>query len=188
MRGRWTIAALLWCALLGSTAAYAQEPGRIGLTTGYPASIGLIWQATQQVAVRPELSFQRLTGDSTANGAAGAESSNWTVSVGASALLYLGEWENLRSYFSPRFMYGRSTGDSTAVNTTIVSSTSSSYAVTGSFGAQYLLNHQFGVFGEAGFGYTRQRNESTSSSGSFRSSSTTNSWGTRTAVGILFYF
>ena len=48
---------LLLVLLMASVPAHAQEGGNLGLVVGYPANIGLLWHATERVAVRPEVSF-----------------------------------------------------------------------------------------------------------------------------------
>jgi hypothetical protein len=177
---------LLWLVLLSPAVVDAQEKGQTGITMGYPAAIGVVWHATDRIAIRPELQFSAGTSESTPAGFDGTSSSSWSVGVGVSALFYLNQWDGLRTYVAPRFSYlkarssvdvgGPFGGDSTL--------RSSSYAITGLFGAQYSLHRRFSVFGEVGLGFTDQ--DSTSSVLTIRSSS--NTWGTRTGVGVLFYF
>lgn len=188
---RCVVATLVTLGLLCANGARAQEPGNTGIVMGYPASVGVIWHASTNLAVRPEISFSTVSGHSVGTGSSvGADSDGWSVAVGVSGLFYFGKWDNLRSYVSPRFTYGRSTNDSMYSDLApIISSKNTVYAFTGSFGAEYMLGTRFAVFGEAGFGYTHQHNTYRSgASASFQSESTNNSWGTRTAVGAIFYF
>lgn len=198
MRTRWIVllvsAGLAWSA----RPAGAQESPRVGLTMGYPVSIGVIWHVGDRVALRPELSFSHASSES-ASGPSPfsltSTSETTVVGVAVSALFYVRKWDALRAYVSPRFGYTRSSGSSTT-NEVIVgvpelpvnqalSTAASSYLVTGSFGVQYGLGQRFGVFGELGYGYTRS---SSSNGGLSAFQLTTNGTGTRTAVGVLFYF
>ena len=43
--------------LLATVSANAQEQGQTGIAMGYPSSIGVIWHATDNLAIRPEVSF-----------------------------------------------------------------------------------------------------------------------------------
>ena len=52
---RFLLAAGLVCLTCGT--ASAQGAGKTGVTMGYPASIGVIWHASDKVAIRPELSL-----------------------------------------------------------------------------------------------------------------------------------
>ena len=42
-----------------ATQTSAQEKGTVGLTMGYPASVGLLWHATERVAIRPAVTVSR---------------------------------------------------------------------------------------------------------------------------------
>ena len=41
--------------------AVGQEKGQVGLTVGYPASVGVVWHAVDRVAVRPEFTFTQIS-------------------------------------------------------------------------------------------------------------------------------
>ena len=74
--------------VLAGREAGAQGAGKTGVTMGYPASIGIVWQASDKVAIRPELSFSG--GSSKITGSpATFDGSNWTLGTGASVLFYL---------------------------------------------------------------------------------------------------
>ena len=177
----------------------------------YPGSVGVIWQVAERVALRPEIAFSRATGDSGPNDLVGAAplSTDESTGVGAgiSALFYVHRWEGLRTYISPRFSYSRnSTSASTAGNTSTSESTTSSYLTSGSFGAQYSLGRHFGLFGEAGLGYTATSTALTSTltlsvvsivngvltpttrQQTLQSSSHSNTISTRSSVGVIFFF
>lgn len=191
--------------MLGAaTHAQAQESGRFGITMGYPASIGFIWHLSDRVAIRPEISFSQNTADSTStivftsNGtrvttvSSTAANDQWTVGVGASALLYVGRWESLRTYVSPRFVYTRNSATSTETTSATVTSIqpasefiSQSYFVSGAFGAQYALGRRFGVFGEVGLGFSHNTTDSTQNGAG---TSRGHTIGSRTGAGVILYF
>jgi hypothetical protein len=191
--------------------ARAQDQRKVGLTMGYPSSIGVIWQVADRVALRPEIAVSRSTGDSSTNDLLGATpvSSDESTGVGAgiAALFYVHRWEGLRTYISPRFSYARtSTAASTAGNTSTSEATTSSYLTSGSFGAQYSLGRHFGLFGEVGLAYASTRTALTATLTTgvtsivngvvtqstrqqmIQSSSHSNSIATRSGVGVIFFF
>jgi hypothetical protein len=189
--------------------ALAQDAGQIGITMGYPSAVGIIWQVTDNVAVRPEISFSTTSTESPAISSGLSlpgvsddlgKSSSTTVAFGASGLFYFGEWDKLRAYVSPRYTYTRLMSD--AGSTFSTDARNSLYSVTGSFGAHYQFHRRFAVFGETGFGYAHTRTTLTSSillsitpagpnvpAPVTRSVETnSHSWGTRTGAGVIFYF
>jgi len=166
-----------------TTAANAQEPSRVGITMGYPASIGVLWHASERVALRPELSFT-LT-DSSSESLINDESNFWSLGTGVSVLFYSPLTDNLRTYVAPRFSYTRTSGDSTTTE-----STTDVYSFAGMFGAQYALGRRFAAFGEVGANYSRQNGSVTTTIGALtnRISNHGNTFGIRTAVGVILYF
>ena len=84
-----------------ATTAVAQEPSRVGISMGYPASIGVLWHLSDRVAVRPEFSFT-LT-DSSSESIIDDESNFWSLGTGVSVLFYSSLTDNLRTYVAPRF-------------------------------------------------------------------------------------
>lgn len=176
---------LLACSVIAavSTTARAQEPSRVGITMGYPASIGLLWHVSERAALRPEFSFT-LT-DSSSESIINDESNFWSLGTGVSVLFYSPVTDNLRTYLAPRFSYTRTSGDSTTTE-----STTDIYSFAGMFGAQYSLGRRFAAFGEVGLTYSRQNGSVTSTIGPLtnRISSHGNAFGTRTGVGVILYF
>jgi hypothetical protein len=179
---------LLLCAC---ATANAQEAGQVGITMGYPGSIGFIWHVSDGVAVRPEIAF------STASSNNEFSADTTTVSVGASGLFYVAKWDHVRAYVSPRLSYGRTTSDS--AGTIGIALKNSTYIVIGSFGAQYTAHKRFAIFGETGLGYSRSSSSTTTviipivlppGLEPARPTTTTISTGfsTRTGVGVIFYF
>src|SRR4051812_28365802 len=159
--------------------AQAQDAAKVGITMGVPQSIGIIWQS-KKFALRPEVTF---AGSSASSPVTSATSTSWNVGVGLSALFYLHHYEHLRTYVSPRFDYNHASS-SIAGGTAPVTDTSRwSAGGTGSFGAQYEIADKFAVFGEAGFTFSHTTLPSLNTSAVGHS----NGWGTRTAVGVIFY-
>ena len=189
MRIVWHASLALALVVAGECAAAAQESGKTGITMGYPASIGLIWHATDNIAIRPELTISGSSTDSGSNGGIiiTTEGEGWAIGTGASALFYIHKYDRLRTYFSPRFTYSRTkTTTRTEGPVTLPRSTSktTAWSGAGSFGAEYGLSDKFSAFGEVGFGFGRSK---FSSSNSTIEPKATN-WGTRTGVGVIFYF
>jgi hypothetical protein len=179
-------------AAFGAGTAVAQEEsGQIGVVMGYPASVGVLWRAHDHVAVRPEISFVRTSGESTTNGtASGSINDSWSVGFGASALFYLGTGDGLRTYVSPRFSYVRNSASTESAPGALRSENwSHTYSLAGSFGAEYALVKRFSVFGEVGLAYARQTSAYRSSTPNvLGNDSTASSVGTRSAVGVIVYF
>src|SRR5881394_3551642 len=95
MRGHVSIVLSVVALWLSSTAAQAQDEPKIGLTMGYPSAIGVLWQLTDRVAIRPEVTATRGSSEGLSTdpilGTAGTStpSDNWQVAVGLSGLFYL---------------------------------------------------------------------------------------------------
>jgi hypothetical protein len=194
--------------------ARAQSEPKLGLTMGYPSAVGVLWQMSEYVALRPEFTWTRTSSDFPATVdpvlgtiTTGSTSDTWSTGVGLSALFYIGRYDNLRTYLSPRFAYSRSSA-STGLSGTAVSSSSDGwiYSTSGSFGAQYGLGRHFAVFGEIGGNYTSSTTRTTlvesrtvfilgpsgpiSSTTVFdvRSEQHSHQISTRSGAGIVFYF
>ena len=187
------VAGLFVCGS-GTAAAQgaSQSAGKVGLTMGYPAGIGIQWHVSNKVAIRPEISFSSSMSETTTP-AFETDHDSWTIGTNISALFYLSTDDRLRTYVAPRFGWSRVsstnelpgpiinplTGETFSESTT----TGDGYTGTGSFGAQYSLGDKFVVFGEFGLNFGHSKTTSNLSAGT----STTNVWGTRTAVGVVFY-
>jgi len=202
MRG---LAMAIAAAVIGAAPAAAQDGGSVGITMGYPASVGVIWHVTDRVALRPEVSWTKVSSTSTASitsvigigsGAVTTTTTSQstndqsTVGVGASGLIAVRQWDALRAYLSPRFLYTRGSTTSSSVNSFTGSSTPidftiDAYFVSGSVGVQYALSDRFGIYGEVGLGYNHQTSSSaTAGSGT----GTTTTVATRSGAGVIFYF
>src|SRR5262249_50887099 len=100
--------------------ALAQDAGQVGVLLGYPSAVGVIWHVTDNVAVRPEISFAP---GSTENPVISSglplpglsddlgDTSTTAVTAGVSGLFYFGQWDKLRAYVSPRYTYARLTAE-----------------------------------------------------------------------------
>ena len=203
---RTTLAFVFFLITLTSTAARAQEPGRIGIAMGYPASVGVVWHVSDRFALRPELSLSQVSststsvvttvlGSSVTSTTTQSSTDQWQLGVGASALVYLQRWDALRTYVSPRFAYTRGTVDGTigsvnsagqpATSPTTTTFTQNTYFVSGSFGAQYALGMRFAVFGELGLGWSHNSTESDQAGAGNTDGHTI---GTRSGAGVIVYF
>ena len=49
-------------ALAVASEAQAQDTPRVGLTMGYPATVGVIWNVADRFALRPEMTFSGAAG------------------------------------------------------------------------------------------------------------------------------
>ena len=184
------LASVVPLLLLGSAAnSLAQEAGDVGLSMGYPSNVAFIWHVTDRVAIRPEISFawsSLETEIDTPIEGGELKSDTFTTSFGVSGLFYFGTTDRLRPYVAPRFVYSRASIDSEAPFTPDIDSTDDGYQFSGSFGAQYGISDRFGVFGEVGVAYSSMSSQFGSSPLVIERE--TRSFGTRTAVGVTFYF
>jgi len=146
---------------------------------GYPAQIGMLWNMSDRVGIRPQIDWTRSSSESSTTivtvvpipGAPAitntttTSTQGWNLGIGAAALIYLVRDGALSTYLAPGFTYSRSTttisgtssiaGDRLPPSSTIAPTTthSSNYTTSGVFGAQYTLATRFGLFGEVGVGY-----------------------------------
>ena len=180
------LSSLVTIAVMMCGTARAQEPGKIGITMGYPASVGVIWDATKAIAIRPVITY---AGASSDGGGLTSQSSNWTVGVNLSALLYVKKYDNVRTYVSPSYRYSHARTSITP-STTIQGGVSSldtslnSNGGSGTFGAEYAPGSRVRIYGEVGFVFAHMTTSS-SSAGALNISG--NSWGTTAGVGFVFY-
>jgi hypothetical protein len=191
---------------LANTAS-GQDTPKVGVTMGYPSSIGVIWQVTDGVALRPELTFTHNSGESTTTGGISISlpggiatpsttvttNDSWQVMVGVSALFYLSKHDALRTYVSPRWAYARASGSSSSgiVELGTFGSTSSTHIVAGSFGAQYALAPRFSVFGEVGLSFSRGTTSPIApNTVTFitNSGAVSRTFGARSGAGVILFF
>jgi hypothetical protein len=162
----------LFCVL--PTAASAQDAPKAGLVITSSSSVGILWHASERVALRPEIGYTQAR---VTNSEIDAESNQRNVAAGFSLLFYTGPREDVRFYWSPRYVYSRSSsnsssfvGDSESVLTT--------HTVSLSVGAQYDAHERFGVFGELG-GFLNR---------STPGANANHNWGIRAVVGAIVTF
>lgn len=178
--------------LLVPVSAAAQDSGDIGVSMGYPGNIAVIYHASDRVAIRPEFNVSWLSSENSEGPSAGLESRGLTLGFGVSGLLYTSKGDSLRTYVSPRFNYSRVHSENELSRSQTAETTSRSYQVAGSFGAAYALGTRFSVFGEAGVQYqwmnaTHLPGLSIPGLGA-GGEVEGHSFGTRTAVGVVYYF
>jgi hypothetical protein len=187
---------------LAAASAHAQEKGRLGISMGYPASAGLLWHATERIAIRPSVSFDQSRAEFEARspvlGNIGAIrttsiTESYTVGLRVDALFSVGTWDNVRAYVAPG--YGYEWSDFTSTTSTVVAGLPGlsnnaetldrdghGHQVSGTFGARYAPHPRFGVFGEVGLRYFNGH------SGLGEASSTLTVVETTAGAGVIFYF
>ena len=169
----------IFCLCLVPGLASAQEAGKTGVTMGFPASVGLIWHASEKVAIRPEFSFTHSSTE-----APGGETSSDSYGLGVTMLFYTKKWDNAAAYIAPRFLWAHGSAESRADTGDLGSeSTADSYQYSGSFGGQGWFGSRFSVFGEVGIAYQTGTAE-TSTSVDLKNKS----WSIRSGVGAVLYF
>jgi hypothetical protein len=168
----------------GAADAAAQDNGKTGITMGYPAAVGIVTHITDRVAIRPELNVSFSSGTTELFPFADTRSDGSAIGIGVSALIYLGTGDKLRPYFSPRYTFARTSSSSNSELRGSSESTSTSHTVAGSFGVQYALHDRFSIFGEVGVGHAVNRQKI----GITESRSESRQTGTRSGVGVIFYF
>lgn len=162
--------------LASPTAALAQVPAKAGLVINSSGAVSLIWHASERVALRPELG---IAGAKVANSALDAEARTSNLSPGISLLFYTGPRENFRTYFSPRYVYGRSHSESDAPPPASSSeSTVTTHTVSGSAGVEFSMHERLAAFGELGLTFSRSKIGAT----------TNQNWTVRSVAGVIWYF
>jgi hypothetical protein len=189
--------------LLLPRAAAAQDTPRFGIVMGYSAQAGLLWRIVDRVAIRPEVNWTRSTFEAVTtstffNGTGITTTSVTTTSesnavgTGVTALIYVSRRDALRTYLAPRIAYSRSktSNDVSAPIANVVpaaiETATSTYAVSGSLGAEYTMAKHFGIFGEVGVQYGRNTLSPSAPLG--RSDTTQTSIGLRSGAGVILFF
>jgi hypothetical protein len=184
---RRSLTVFLWFAasVFSTDSAYAQDTRSFGVTMGYPASIGVLWHLTENVALRPELGFNHTSSETETTSPIGVNTSSDGnfVATGISALFHFARWDMTRAYVVPRYAYSRSTASISGPFTgTDVDQTATAHAFGVSFGAQHGLGERFAIYGELGLSYE------TSATEALASELRRNTVGTRSGVGVVVYF
>jgi hypothetical protein len=138
----------------------AQSQTKWGITFQTPTSVGVIWQANERVAIRPDMRVSHSSLDSSTTTTVGSvsvtnssQSSSYSLAAGIAGLFYVTKWDNLRSYLSPRFDYAYSHSRTSSSNATPGLTTSSTSSVSGSLGVQFDAHRHLSAFGELGATY-----------------------------------
>ena len=188
------------CLLLLSVtaSAFAQTDHRVGLVMGVPVQVGVLWHASERVAVRPDVSFSRTSSEFDASlplgGVAYTSSVGSTrVTTGVSLLFNVTDEGDLRTYVAPRYGFSRSSSSSASDVSgpgglgglsDASRSTQATHSVGGLFGAHYALGSRFALFGEVGLDFST----SSTTSALVETRSTGRSAGTRGGAGVVLYF
>ena len=166
----------------------AAQSGQLGLSIGYPTSLGVLWQASALVGIRPEFTFELFNADETSVSRLGTSrfsTDTRVVGVGLSALFRVYRDENLSLYVSPRYLHRRgktSVVQDVPANVFVAGSDDreiEGHSITGSLGVRYGLGERFGVFGE--LGVDRSREDTTDPATESRIDRT----GIRSGVGVV---
>lgn len=186
MQVRQVLGVLTIITAFATVPAFAQDAGKTGIAMAYPAAFGLVWHATENVAIRPSVTFG---GSSTDSSPSAVSSSNWNVGATVAALFYLKKLDSVRTYVSPSYRYARTkttihppTSSTSPLGDT--KSTGNTNGAAGTFGAEFTPNAHFRIIGEIGFAVTHLSASTSPLSGI---STSGNSWGTTAGVGIVFY-
>ena len=206
------IAALATATLIASfSLSFAQEDRRVGVTAGYPAAVGVLWQITDRFAIRPDVSWSWSSSESSSTidvgGGFGTISSassfeSHTTTFGISGLWTIHREDALRVYLGGRAGYSRSTGTNTSTSanisigfpalTPVVTTTTRTtesrnegYAASAMFGGQYQLVRRFATFGEIGVTYSSTESDSDNVT---RLDTKVRSASLRSGVGVILFF
>ncbi|MCX7632561.1 MAG: outer membrane beta-barrel protein [Turneriella sp.] len=165
-----------------STTNTATSTSRLGIDFSYSESlphIGVWWHISQQVALRPTLGFRSTTSSSTTNtgfSTVTTETSATIFEFGLSLPVYLTKFKAMDLFVAPAFSF-RNTSTKTSGGGISQSESKSGFAFGLSLGLQIPLHEQLHVFGESGFGYSKDDSKKETNLGLIR-----------TSVGAIFYF
>jgi hypothetical protein len=164
--------------MIGVAPAAAQETGTVGLVMTSGSTVGLTISASDNVAIRPSVSFIRSSADT--GGLADGERTTTGWAPGVSVLFYVKSWDATRLYLSPQWTYSRATSSDDGAN----ESKSTGHVLAAMVGAQHNLGSRFAVFGETGLA----RSTAESTLDGFGLGNKTTTWSTRSIVGAILFF
>ena len=132
--------------LLAGTAgvASAQDTSRVGVAIMAPRSLGVVWDVTSRVSLRPDFNFSRSTAD-----AGGNESSSTSLSFGLAGLFYLDKTAQAGIFLTPRAEYF-----SAKLENPTSEFTTDGLRFSLAMGAEYSPVSRIGFFGESGLAYS----------------------------------
>jgi hypothetical protein len=194
----------LFLAIAAAAPASAQEAGSVGLSIGHPTAVGVAWQVTDRIAVRPEVDLAfggaeyTMTFGFFGPGIQSVSSTTTadvrTVGLGVSALFTVFQQDSLSVYVSPQYQRLSATSRRTETTdvmgtpiTTTEESTDGSYEVSGALGVRYRFGNRFGVFGEVGLAHERDNDDLDSTIGELTENRYSNTR-LRSGVGVVLWF
>lgn len=180
MRKYGLIAGVCAALTLGASTASAQNASKIGLTMSSGSAIGVLVPIGDNAAIRPTLIVARTTSDYEGSQFIEDSISSTTFVPGASVLFYLKTWGDTRVYVSPQYSYQRTSSSRDEDDPR------GTHNAAFMIGGQHGLGDRFGVFAEAGLGWTRHK--SVSFAVPEPASVTTTNWSTRATVGGILFF
>ncbi len=180
MRQFGTVALACALVIIGASKAAAQEAPKVGVTMSTGTTVGLYVTASDHVAVRGQIGFNRNTSKYDGENFINESTTNTTWTPGASVLFFVRSFDATRIYVSPQYSYVRNTSSLSD------SARSTGHQLAGMVGAQHRLGARFAVFAEAGLGWSRTENSVTSALDTSKITST--SFGTRSALGGILFF
>ena len=173
------------CVMTAVGTAWAQDGGRIGLTIGYPADVGVICRLSDWLSIRPEISLSRtsLSQDGALAGVAiDSHVTTTQLRPAVSLLVHLRRWDNVQTYLVPSIEWDHTGMSSSLPAPTTGVTSATTLSGSGGLGVQFVPARHFGAFGEVGISYSHSK---TSLLGV---ASTTSSLGTRAGVGVILFF
>ena len=157
-----------------SARADAQEHHPVGIVMGVPSILGVQWDVSDRVSLRPEFSFSV----DAFNSSSSPSTDTWSMTTGFSALVDVRRFDAVRLYLVPRVSHTFGGGSSSFITT--------SSAAGGAVGVRCNLAPRFAVFAELGGLYTHTR--LTNSSNSSTSVTVANGVNNRNLVGAVLFF
>jgi len=177
-----TLAALI----VSACPAFAQDGGKVGVAMAYPAAVGIVWHATDAIAIRPSVTYG---GSSTETTTTATGSSGWNVGTTIAALFYVKKYDSVRTYISPSYRYSHTSttihpasGSASPIGD--LTSTGNMNGGAGTFGAEFTATTHLRIIGEVGFAFSHVSQKSM-----IVSTTTLNgkAWGATAGVGLVFY-
>jgi hypothetical protein len=200
--------------LTGATAS-AQDHGPVGLTTGFPNAVGVIWHVTERLAIAPRLTISRNSSEGTftttstftpnviVTTTSTSTSEAWTLSPALNLQFYLARWDEVATYLTGGGSYFRNNVTTTTefetpnfsnlvgvINftrrTEVEENKTDGFGVNGGFGVQYTPHRRFAVFGEVGVRYASQ--DSVSDRAPAATTYSNSAVSNASVIGIILYF
>jgi hypothetical protein len=183
------MAALSVLALVGTaTSASAQEAGDVGLAVGSDGSVGIIWHATNAIAVLPAIQFRHVSIE-TEGLVSGNEDSTSALLFEVTVPLYLKKRDSLYVFVAPRISHSFQSEDDELPASLSVDR--SNIQVAGLVGLQYAISERFSVVGTTGIAWGHSSSEYQAAVGLGTSAtikSTLNTTGSTSRLGVVVYF